>query len=132
MSEVLSQVIDLRSTGNYSDAREIARAACAESAEPALLIEFGRLAGEAGHHDASAEAFERAMATSTGAIQARAAAGLVRARRAQGRTQDARELLMTELVRSPSSADLLIEAGEMAAELGDFTVADAHLRCAVA
>ena len=130
MSEVLSRVVDARARGDYAQAREFARAAD-ENAEPGLLIELGRLEDEVGHHEASGAAFERALNASPHALRGRAAAGLVRARRAQGRTREAQELAIAELARVSDSSALFTEAGDVAAELGDLAAAETHLRRAV-
>ena len=131
MSEVLSRVVDARARGDYPEARVLAQTAASEDAEPALLIELGRLEQEMGQFDASAVAFERALAVSHQPLRARAAAGLVRARRAQGRTSEAHDVAVAELARAPDSADLLTEAAEVAAELDDAALALTHLQRAI-
>lgn len=131
MSEALSRVLDLRVRYEYLQAREVALAACEEDPEVSLLLELGRLEEEREDYEAAAAAFTKALAASDGAPRVRAAAGLLRARRGQGRLQEAQELATVELENTARASELLTAAGELAAELNDFALARSRLEAAV-
>lgn len=121
----------LRAQCAYAQARRLAQS-LAPAADPDLLAELGRLQAEYGECTTAASTLEQALQGAHGAVRERATAWLLGALTDAAQFGVATRRARQALQDYPASARVLAEAGTLAIETSDHSVAEEHLSRAVA